>query len=123
MSSDEIFEIQAFYSKLLKGYSILSEDEIRQSLSDEEFRRKKVSWSEFGKHIERMRNSLVASPLSSEQREVVLSSLARQQEDYEMYLGKPEARMIMGEGDRESLVGRRYHLYYSPKTGQFSGAC
>lgn len=110
MTSDEIFEIQAFYSRLFKGYSILSEDEIRQSLLDEEFRCKKISWNEFGKHIERMRNSSLASSLRSEQREVVLSSLARQQEDYEMYQWKPEARMIMGEGDRESLVGRRYHL-------------
>lgn len=110
MTSDEIFEIQAFYFKLFKGYSILSEDDIRQSLLNEEFRCKKISWNEFGKHIEWMRNSLPASSLSSEKRQVVLSSLARQQEDYEMYFGKPEARMIMGEGDRESLVGRRYNL-------------
>jgi hypothetical protein len=110
MTSDKIFELRAFYSELFESYLILSEDEISASLLDEEFKQRAIGWESFGKHIEYMKNKLESGNLNANRKELIATSLERQQADYEKYLWQPEARMIVGEGDRQALTARRLQL-------------
>jgi hypothetical protein len=110
MTSDKIFELHSFYSRLLESYAMLSEDEISASLLDEEFKHKAISWESFGRHISYLANKLEISTLDAERKELVANSLERQQANYEEYEWQPEARMIIGEGDRHALIARRLQL-------------
>ena len=110
MTSDKAIEIHTFYSQLLQSYAILSEDEIRDSVLNEESKHKKISWQSFGQHIQHLRAALALNNLSEDRKEAISFSLARQQEEYDEYLWQPEALKGVSEGDREALIARRLHL-------------
>jgi hypothetical protein len=110
MTSDRAIEIHSFYSQLLKSYSILSEDEIRDSMLNEEFKHKNISWESFGQHIQHLRAALASSDLNEDRKNVISIRLDRQKENYDEYLWQPEVRMIVGEGDRQALTARRLQL-------------
>ena len=110
MTSEKALEIRAFYSGLLEAYAFLSDEQIGVAMRNEAIEQKKKSWDDFGRHTEYMRAALAGSKLSEERKSAISTRLDVQKEEYEETYYQPEARGIVGKGDKEALVARRAQL-------------
>jgi len=79
-------------------------------MRNEAIEQQNKGWDDFGRHIEYMRAALAGSKLSEERKNAISTRLDRQKEEYEETCYHPEARMIVGKGDKEALVARRAQL-------------